>query len=91
MAGEPVPGHCEPSKLEAVREARQAPLDEARPAAIARHKAKGRLTARENIADLLDDPARRGAMGAASRERAVAEFSYDVLAARLGAALGVAA
>ena len=43
------------------------------------------------IADLLDDPARRAAMGAASRERAVAEFSYDVLAARLGKALGVAA
>jgi acetyl-CoA carboxylase carboxyltransferase component len=55
MAGEPVAGHREPSKLEAVREARRAPLDEARPAAIARHKAKGRLTARENIA-VCDTP-----------------------------------
>ena len=43
------------------------------------------------IADLLDDPARRATMAAASRARAVAEFSYDVLAARLGKALGVAA
>ena len=76
MAGEPVAGPGEPSKLEAVRQARRAPLDEARPAAIARHKAKGRLTARENIADLLDDgsfveygllarPAREGMEGAA--------------------------
>ena len=76
MAGEPVAGPREPSKLEAVREARRAPLDEARPAAIARHKAKGRLTARENIADLLDAgsfveygllarPAREGMEGAA--------------------------
>ena len=31
----------------------------------------------------------RAAMGAASRERAVAEFSYDVLADRLGRSLGV--
>ena len=54
MGDEPAAGHREPSKLEAVREARRAPLGEARPAAIARHKAKGRLTARENIADLLD-------------------------------------
>ena len=37
---------------------------------------------------LLDDPARRAAMGVAARERAVAEFSYDVLARRLGQALG---
>jgi acetyl-CoA carboxylase carboxyltransferase component len=76
MAGEPVTGPREPSKLEAVRQARRAPLDEARPAAIARHKAKGRLTARENIADLLDAgsfveygllarPAREGMEGAA--------------------------
>ncbi len=37
---------------------------------------------------LLDDPARRAAMGVAARERAIAEFSYDVLARRLGQALG---
>jgi phosphatidyl-myo-inositol dimannoside synthase len=41
------------------------------------------------FADLLDDPDRRRAMGVAGRRRAVDEFSYDVLAARLGAALGV--
>ena len=40
---------------------------------------------------LLDDPARRAAMGRVARERAVAGFSYDVLAARLGASLGVLA
>jgi acetyl-CoA carboxylase carboxyltransferase component len=44
----------EPSKLDAVREAHRQQLDEARPVAVARHKAKGRLTARENIADFLD-------------------------------------
>jgi len=37
---------------------------------------------------LLDDPARRRAMGIAARERAVAEFSYDMLAERLGRSLG---
>jgi phosphatidylinositol alpha-1,6-mannosyltransferase len=37
---------------------------------------------------LLDDPARRAKMSIASRERAVADFSYDHLAARLGRALG---
>ena len=41
------------------------------------------------FATLLDDATRRRAMSAASRQRAVDEFSYDVLAARLGAALGV--
>jgi phosphatidylinositol alpha-1,6-mannosyltransferase len=41
------------------------------------------------LAGVLDDPARRAAMARASRERAVTEFSYDVLAARLAAALGV--
>lgn len=40
------------------------------------------------FADLLDDPERRRAMGIASRERAVTEFSYDVLAERLGRVLG---
>ncbi len=41
------------------------------------------------IEALLDDPARRADMGRASRKRAVAEFSYDVLAERLGRSLGV--
>jgi phosphatidylinositol alpha-1,6-mannosyltransferase len=40
---------------------------------------------------LLDDPVRRRAMGAAARERAVAEFSYEVLAQRLGESLGALA
>ncbi len=40
------------------------------------------------IESLLDQPTRRTAMGAAARERAVAEFSYDVLARRLGRSLG---
>jgi phosphatidylinositol alpha-1,6-mannosyltransferase len=39
------------------------------------------------IARLLDDPAGRARMGEAGRQRAVADFSYDVLAARLGDAL----
>lgn len=66
----------EPGKLDAVRAARAAQLDEARAEAIARHKARGRLTARENIADFLDAdsfveygilarPAREGMEGAA--------------------------
>lgn len=37
---------------------------------------------------LLDDDEMRAKMGIASRERAVAEFSYDVLAERLGRSLG---
>lgn len=41
------------------------------------------------IEELLDDEAGRTAMGLASRERAVTEFSYDVLAERLGRSLGV--
>lgn len=40
---------------------------------------------------LIDDPALRTAMGKASRERAVNEFSYDVLAKRLGTVLGALA
>ncbi len=43
------------------------------------------------IAELFDDPARRAEMGRAARTRAVTEFSYDVLAAKLGNALGVLA
>jgi len=37
---------------------------------------------------LLDDPAERARMGAAGRDRAVRDFSYEVLARRLGVALG---
>ncbi len=37
---------------------------------------------------LLDDPAAARRMGQAGRRRAVAEFSYDVLAERLGRSLG---
>jgi phosphatidylinositol alpha-1,6-mannosyltransferase len=39
------------------------------------------------LAGLLDDPARRAALGAAARRRAVAEFGYDVLARRLAEVL----
>lgn len=45
------------------------------------------LAARINT--ILSDPDLRGSMGIASRERAVAEFDYDILSARLGAVLGV--
>lgn len=45
--------------------------------------------AAEAFATLLDDDALRTRMGAAARERALTAFSYDVLAARLGAALDV--
>lgn len=41
------------------------------------------------IAHLLDDDAMRASMGRAARERAVAEFDYGVLAARLGEVLEV--
>ncbi len=40
------------------------------------------------LASLLDDPDRRNAMGDAARDRAVAEFGYDVLAARLAGVFG---
>lgn len=43
------------------------------------------------IERLLDDPAGSARMGAAGRERAVREFSYDVLARRLGVSLGALA
>ena len=41
----------------------------------------------DRLVRLLDDPGAAARMGVAGRERAVAGFSYDVLAARLGAAL----
>jgi phosphatidyl-myo-inositol dimannoside synthase len=41
----------------------------------------------DHLARLLDDPAARQRMGTAGRARAEADFSYDVLAGRLGAAL----
>jgi phosphatidylinositol alpha-1,6-mannosyltransferase len=41
------------------------------------------------IAELLDDDVLRSSMAVASRERAVTEFSYDILAKRLGEALEV--
>lgn len=43
----------------------------------------------EAIESLLQDPTRRARMGEASRRRAVEEFSYDVLARRLGEVLEV--
>ena len=39
------------------------------------------------LAALLDDPARRAALGAEARAPAAAELSYDVLAARLAEVL----
>lgn len=44
-----------------------------------------------SLARLIDDPLLRDEMGKASRTRAVTEFSYDVLATRLGTALGALA
>jgi phosphatidylinositol alpha-1,6-mannosyltransferase len=41
------------------------------------------------IDSLLSDKSRLQAMGVASRHRALAEFDYDVLTARLAAVLGV--
>ncbi len=43
----------------------------------------------EAFTGLLADDALRRRMGAAARRRAVERFSYDVLSARLGAALGI--
>jgi len=40
------------------------------------------------IERLLDDPAERARMGVLGRQRAIREFSYDVLAHRLGRSLG---
>lgn len=46
------------------------------------------LAVADAIEELLCDPDRRAAMGAAARRRAVDSFSYDVLSERLGRALG---
>jgi phosphatidylinositol alpha-1,6-mannosyltransferase len=43
------------------------------------------------LTTLLDDPALRARMGVAARQRAETEFSYDVLAQRLGHSLGALA
>ena len=43
------------------------------------------------IEALLDDDAQRARMAAAGRERAVRQFSYDVLARTLGRSLGALA
>lgn len=65
-------------------------VEDGRTGIVVRDPSDHRAVARR-IAELLDDAPRRAAMAAASRERAVTEFSYDVLAARLGASLGVTA
>jgi phosphatidylinositol alpha-1,6-mannosyltransferase len=46
-------------------------------------------TVTEPLARLLDDEQLRADMGRRARERAVTEYSYDVLARRLGESLGV--
>ena len=46
-------------------------------------------TMREQLARLLDDDTGRRAMGERSRQRVLDEFAHDVLAQRLGRALGV--
>ena len=43
----------------------------------------------DRLDEMLSDDDRRSTMGRAARERVAAEFSYDVLARRLGDALGV--
>jgi len=45
------------------------------------------MEAAEAIGDLLDDPTRRSEMAVAGRNRAMTEFSYDVLAERLAGAI----
>lgn len=40
------------------------------------------------LRDLLTDPARSAAMGVAARQRALSDFSYEVLAERLGRTVG---
>lgn len=57
---------------------------------VVRHPEDHREVARA-FESLLDDPVGRATMGTAARARAVAEFSYDVLAERLGKSLGALA
>jgi phosphatidylinositol alpha-1,6-mannosyltransferase len=47
------------------------------------------VAAADAIHELLADPACRAEMGRASRRRVEQELSYDVLAARLAASLGI--
>jgi phosphatidylinositol alpha-1,6-mannosyltransferase len=48
---------------------------------------RDQLLVEEELAELLDDESLRRRMGAAARQRAVAEFTYDALATRLGEAI----
>ena len=57
-------------------------VDDGRTGVVVRRPSDAGAVA-EALAGLLDDADRRTAMGAAARERAVAELSYDVLAGRL--------
>jgi acetyl-CoA carboxylase carboxyltransferase component len=52
--GDPAPAPPAESPLDAVRRVRAAALDEARPEAVAKRRAQGRLTARASIAAFLD-------------------------------------
>ncbi|MCK4176593.1 carboxyl transferase domain-containing protein [Aciditerrimonas ferrireducens] len=54
-SGPGTPGPAERPEVAAWRARRALVEDEARPAAVARHKAIGHRTARENVADLLDE------------------------------------
>jgi phosphatidylinositol alpha-1,6-mannosyltransferase len=59
---------------------------------VLRHPASGDAAVAQAVdafRRLLDNDGERIRMGAASRERAVLEFSYDVLCPNLGAALGI--
>ena len=65
-------------------------VDDGQTGIIVRHPDDHREVARA-FESLLDDPARRALMGVAARRRAVDEFSYEVLAERLGKSLGALA
>ena len=62
-------------------------VDDGRTGIVVRQPDDARAVAAA-IVQLLDDPGRARAMGVAGRERAVREFSYDVLAHRLAVSLG---
>ncbi len=62
-------------------------VDDGRTGIVVRHPEDPRDVAFA-FETLLDDPVLARAMGSAARHRAVHEFSYDVLAHRLGVALG---